>query len=387
MVEKNSTTSKNMVQLENNIYVRINKLHKTSFLMMVLALSTWTIVRITLAHLSGETQTLITQHFYLAGWFIWGLTGVFLLSALLLAGSAIQSSTDKAHAVVVWMLYLSTISVIAFFFTAFRISAIGLHGVLTGLDNTSNNATYLLIKFYPYLPFTPVNLLTSSRGNPSQYLDMISSLSDITYLYMALLGASFLSFLLRRDNRFVVFLALLFAVTGIGFTYLTETGFRDIPQTLSRDLPRIAPMLNYFFSCLATLLTGIIFYSTARSISFKKVTKEKVEKIFRPLPPTTFRLLIIFILLAPSLADVENVHSLERKGRTITTSQNQAASPYDKTTTNAYVKNHKDKWKNSANSTCDTTKAGVKEFNNGYKQGYSDAEAADRIRAKSLLED
>ncbi|MBW1738630.1 MAG: hypothetical protein JRJ69_14045 [Deltaproteobacteria bacterium] len=312
------TTAERVGSVESNIYVKMRKWHNVSFMIVILALCSWVIARIAAVYLPGETQPLVTQYFYLAGWCIWSVIGVYLFSTLLSAIAAIKSSTDKVHTAVVWTLYLIFLFSVAYFFTAFRISAIGIHGLLSGLTNSIDNAAYMMVKFYPYFPLTAVNLMSSGMGNSSsRYIEMIASLSSVSLPYIILLGIAFLSLFLRKKNRFFVVVLFLFAVAGLGLTYLIETGFRDVSLSINRDLLRAAPVLNYFFSCLSTLMAGILFYGTVRLMSFKRTTDDKHDKLFRPLPPGAICLLIILILLAPSLGDLENVHSLERNGRAI----------------------------------------------------------------------
>ena len=309
-----NSTTENVGSAKRNIYVKMRRWHNIFFVIGLLALISWGITRIVLAYQSSETQALVTPYFYLTGWCIWGVTGIYLVFTFLSAFAAIKASTEKVHTTVAWMTYLVFIAGIAYFFTAFRISAIGMHGLMTGLSNSSDKAAYLLVKFYPYFPLTPVNLASSGMDNPSRYIEMVTSLPNVSVPYIILLGISFLSLILCKKKRFLVILVFLFAAAGIGLNYLIETGFRDISFTLDRDFVRAAPVINYCFSCLSTLMAGLIFY---RTVHFRRVTDREQVNVFTPLPLGAFWILVIFMVLAPSLGDLENVHSLERNGRAI----------------------------------------------------------------------
>ncbi len=317
MADNKSTKEENDKSSRKKINIVLPKLHGFLFVIVCFMLIAWCASRVAIVYLHSETQALITQYFFFAGWCIWGVTGVFLLSAFLSAVFAVKSSNDKVHATLVWTTYLLFIGSIAYYFTAFRISAIGLHGLIAGLSNSSDKAAYLLTKFYPYFPLTPINIFASGLQKTTGLVEAIPSLRSAPLPYIILLMISFISLFIRKKNRFSIFFALLFAISGIGLTYLIGISFGDISYHIDKGLVAAAPIINYFATCLSFLMAGSIFYTTLRSMSFIKNNEKQRSNIGHPLPLSTFWLMITLVLLSPALADLENVHSLERNGQAI----------------------------------------------------------------------
>ena len=262
---------------------------------------------------------LITRYFFLAGWIIWILVFLLAVTAVLICFSGFMSKSNKLGKGIPWLSYILMIGIIACFFTAFRISALGLHGYLTGLTNSSDKAAYLLLTFYPYFPLTAINVtLGASSILSTQYIGIIKALKAFDFIYSILLGLSVLSFFSCKIRRGRLFLSVLFAASGLLFTFFIKTGFRDIPQPVPDDFLQAAPMINFYCSAIATLLSGMIFYMTVKNIPQTIYSWKKTENT---LPdsgaPVVAVLLIIFTFFTLSLADMENIHSLERKGRAI----------------------------------------------------------------------
>ncbi len=290
---------------------RAARWHQFAFKVLTIGLSAWVLVRFSATLLSAETQVMLGKALFFVGWFEFAIVSFYILIVAICVFCTIVQRVCTVL-IVPWLAYGGLLGLAWLFFKAYKISAIGLYGGFTGLSNTTEQSAQLLLRFYPYFPMTPFNLAIAEASGGIERLTHL--IPDTSYNYSAfgiLIAVSIVSIFARRAHRFRLILVALVGIAGILFTFLIISDFRDIKQPVPTDFKEAAPSLCFIAAIAAIALSVIIFYGTTHIMTGLK--QDEIGKMGLAFPPSLLAVGFIALFLMPALADLENVHSLERK--------------------------------------------------------------------------
>lgn len=245
---------------------------------------------------------------------------VSLLLTLWMAGLGLRcfetlktTPTRKAVAAA-WALFFAFAGIVLWGLEGFQVSAAGLLADVAGGSESSQHATFLLMKFHPANPMLAINLTVQAVTGTAWE---VASLAPFVWSWNTLLAIFIWSFafgiglLMRPEKGLMKTLHLIFASCGLTALLVLKS-----KSVLSTDL-----MIVFQASVLMLLLLQVLLvYASLQRAAAEHLPKEPVEGSvsfgqtqnaqrtphYRGLPPSAVALALALFLILPILADLKS---------------------------------------------------------------------------------